>query len=672
MTPRTAPLAETRKATAIVLPIAFLIGLCTMSYEVLWFRILTYFVDNSIHSFAIMLTAFLCGLTVGGLLFSRFIDKRKDPFLFLGMMEIGIALSCMLSIPMIAKSYEMIGEVGKLAGPSWGAEVGTRFAVFSLAMIVPTALMGGAFPLVIRIYSAGSASPGRSIGHVYGVNTIGCVFGSFLAAFVLLPWLGIQNAITAVSFTNLLIGIACIAVGSNLPPRSRGAVCGGSAAAACIVLGSVPGNAFLDVYSHVYPAPANELLYLKENATGTTAVFQDAKRKSQKYLLIDGRGEVSTDYFSMRAFRFLGLLPAFHFPEPKTALIVTFGSGIAAGSIVGIPGITRADCVEICGEAFNAAHFFASENHDVLLDPKIHLIVNDGRNYVLTTEERYDIISADATHPTSSDSWILYTREFYDLCRSRLHAGGIMSQWIPLHGILERDFKTILKTFHSAFPFVAVYYSGGHKTLGHTVLLGSDRPLTIDFAVAEKLFQDARIKEDLGRVNVFSVYDLLNGFMMDEAGIDEFAGPAPLNTDDKPRIIFSKSELQLTPHIGLAPIAKHRKSPYAYLRNADQARGVQIRETVQRNFEAMGYTIEGQILEFEEYKHRMASDPDQPAEVVSKQLDASKALFEQAISKYQTALEINPGDVQTRLLLARAVSEYQSLNAFLETIDHHQ
>jgi len=572
----------------------------------------------------------------------------------------------LVSIPLISRLYELIDWLGKLVGGGWNAEAGIRFAVFSLAMIVPTTLMGGAFPLVVRIYSARSESLGTSVGRVYGVNTIGCVLGSLLAAFVLLPWLGTQHAITAASFTNLLVGVACIVAGSRLPARTAGAVSGGSFGVAVVVAALIPDNAFLGVYSHVYPAPANDLLYLKENVNGTTAVFQDADRKSQKFLLIDGRGEVSTDYFSMRAFRFLGLLPAFHVTEPKRALIVTFGSGIAAGSIVGLPGLQRADCVEICDDAFHAASFFAAENHDVLQSPKIRLIVNDGRNYVLTTDERYDIISADATHPTSSDSWILYTSEFYGLCKNRLTDGGVMSQWIPLHGILERDFKTILKTFHSAFPFVAVYYSGGHKTMGHTVLLGSNRPLSIDFAAAEKLFQNDRIKEDLGRVNVFTVFDLLNGFITDEGGVDELAAGAPLNTDDLPRIIFSKSELMRTPYMGLAPIAPYRKSPLAHIGNVDAARSVQIRQTVERNFEAMGYTIEGQIIEFEERKRRITQDPDHPKR---SELEESRALFEQAISKYQMALEINPDDVQTRQLLTRAVSEYRSLRAFLMTLE---
>ncbi len=286
-------------------------------------------------------------------------------------------------------------------------------------MLLPTALMGGAFPVIGKMYSGNSAAVGKSIGEVYGINTVGGVLGSFAGGFVLLPLWGVQNSITAVSLINICIGFACLLAGSRLQRKTKIIISGNMLLLTGILLLAIPPNTFLNVYNHRYPPPKNTMLYCKENINGTTAVFQDAEKTGQKYLLIDGIGEVSTDYFSMRAFRFLSLLPAFYYPEAKNALIVTFGSGIVAGSIAGLPGLSHVDCVEICKEAFNAARYFAFENHDILDNPKINLIVNDGRNYVLTTDKRYDIISADATHPTSSDSWILYTKEFYELCRKK-------------------------------------------------------------------------------------------------------------------------------------------------------------------------------------------------------------------------------------------------------------
>ena len=655
-------------STVLILIIAALAGFCTMSYEVVWFRVLKFFVDNSIHSFAIMLTTFLFGITVGGFVFSRFIDSRKDPFLFLGFMELGIGLLCILSVPVISQINSLISTLPKVFGESWNGEIAIRFVVFSFAMLLPTMLMGGAFPLISKIYSSSQLLVGKSIGEVYGINTIGGVLGSFAGGFVLIPLLGVQNSIAAVSATNILIGVACFVAGSKLRRPAQFFISGASIVLALILFAAIPRNAFLPVYSARYPPPANTLLYLKENINGTTVVFQDARRPAQKYMLIDNTGEVSTDYFSMRAFRFLALLPALYSAQASDALIVTFGSGIVAGSIAGLPGISHVDCVEICKEAFNAAKNFSSENHDVLNSPKINFIVNDGRNYVLTTGKRYDIISADATHPTSSDSWILYTKEFYELCGKRLTDKGVMCQWIPLHGILERDYRIILNTFHKVFPFVAVYYSGGYKTIGHTVLLGSKSPMAIDFGRAQALLQDTQIKDDLAQLNIYSVYDFLNGFLMDQDALPTFAGNVPVNTDDKPRIIFSKFELEKKPYMGLSPIIKNRKSIFSILCNLNPDSALAVQQKVERNFEAMGHVLEGQILEYKEATLRMAQDFSRSKAEIVKNLDESKAIFEQIISCYNAALQLDPEDYNTKFLLMRVSSEYDYLNSFLNAL----
>jgi spermidine synthase len=658
-----------RTTIVLVLLIAAAAGFCTMSYEVLWFRILKYFVDNSIHSFAIMLTTFLFGLTLGGFLFSRFIDFRKDLFLVLGYMEICIGFLCIISIPLISETNIMITELNKLLGTDWSGEIAIRFITFSAAMLLPTALMGGAFPVFSKIYSKDPATVGKSMGEVYGINTIGGVLGSFAGGFILIPLFGVQDSITAVSLTSIIIGLCCLIAGSRIRRLLKIIISAGCVISAGALLFIIPQNAFLTVYTSRYPPPNNEMLYCKETINGTATVFQDAGQNRQRYLLIDGTGEVSTDYFSMRAFRFLGLLPALYSPEAKNALIVTFGSGIVAGSITDLPGISHVDCIEICNEAFNAARYFTLENHDVLHNPKINLIVNDGRNYVLTTDKRYDIISADATHPTSSDSWLLYTKEFYKLCKNKLTDDGIMCQWIPLHGILERDYKTILSTFQTVFPYAAVYYSGGHKTIGHTVLLGSKKPMRIDFGKAEKLFQDKLTREDLERVNVFTAYDLLNCFIMDQDGMREYAGTAPVNTDDRPCIVFSKFKLHDNPYMGISSLIRYRKSISAQLYGTDNDTTAQVKRTVDKNFDAMSNSIEGQILEFEEYTMRMKQDFNQPNEAIVKNLNSSKALFEQAIARYKKAMSLNPDDFHTGYLLNRASDEYTYLMSFLEKMN---
>jgi spermidine synthase len=677
LAPGSAPVPASSPASnhpRVALVLAAWMGTSTLAYEVLWTRVLKYFVDTSIYSFAIILSAFLAGLALGSAVVSRRVDSRRDVLALLGTIALGIGVSSELSIPVVAHTSALAGALDAQVGTSWGAAVVTRFVAFSVALILPTALLGSGFPVLARLGAGAgegegeAALFGQAMGRLYGANTAGGVAGSLVGGFVLLPWLGVQKSLLVVSALNVGVGVALI-VASRLGRNAKAGVGVGGAAVFGVVVAAIRPDALLAIYSEHYAPPNHELLYLGENVNGTTAVFRDVPRPGaapRTYLVIDGRGEVSTDYFSMRAFRFLGLLPAFYAAKSERALIVTFGSGIVAGSIAGLPAVKEADCVEICGEAFHAAHFFGAENHDVLANPKIHFVVNDGRNYLLTTPKTYDIISADATHPTSGDSWILYTKEFYDLCAAKLDDGGVMSQWIPMHGVREADFKTLLKTFHAAFPFVAVYYSGGFKAAGHVVLVGSKSPLRIDVHRAERLFADDRVREDLARVNVLGLPDLFNGFFFDESAVNAFVGDAPINTDDKPVVAFSTPEVTLAPSSWLAPIAKYRMSIYPALSGMDPEMAPGVETGLKSSFDGTTYAIQGQVLEAEEYAARMAIDLDHPDARTQAELGRSFTMLTEVVATYENALRVNPHDAQTTYLRTHAIAEMRSLRSMLQ------
>jgi spermidine synthase len=664
------PSAPGNKFTDIILIplVALLAGFCTMGCEIVWTRILKYFIDNSIQSFSIILTTFLTGLALGGYIFSRFADSRKTLLVFLGLLEAGIGLLCLLSVPAITHANTLIAALNTVFGKGFNAELGIRFLVFSSAILLPTMLMGGVFPLVSKLYVKNISGAGRSVGEIYAINTIGAVCGSLAGGFVFVPLFGVQMSISFIGFCNIALGVLCVANAPAIRQKSRIIVAGSMVVAAGLLFAVTPRNAFLNVYDFRSAAPDYKMLYLRENINGTAAVFQETRQNGNKYMLIDGIGEVSTDYFSMRAFRMLGLLPALYSPAAKNALVVTFGSGIAAGSIANLPGIESVECIEICKGAFNAARSFSQENHDVLNNPRIRFIVNDGRNYLFTARKQYDMISADASHPTSSDSWVLYTKEFYELCRARLSDNGVMCQWIPLRGILEKDYKTILNTFRSVFPSMTLWYSGGYKAIGHTILCGSKKPMKIDMARAEVIMADSRIKSDLEQVNIFSLQDVFNCFVMDQDSIALFTGPAALNTDDKPVVIFSKAELWDKPFIGLRSMMHFRKDIYSDLFDMDSVKSAQVRQVTDKNFEAMGHSIEAQILEFEEFVMRMNFDPRQPENILAPNLSRSRAILRKVLTLYTSALELNENDAHTRYLLGRDYSEYRAIVAYLDRV----
>jgi spermidine synthase len=645
----------------IVLAVAVVAGASAMAYEVLWFRVLTVFVDTSIHSFAIMLTAFLGGLAAGSYGFSRFADTRRDPLLFLGALEVSVGPSCLLAIPLVARLTRLVAAATAILGTTPAAEIASRFLAFSVALLVPTALMGAALPAMSRIVARETAPVGRAMAVLYGAHTAGGVLGALGAGFSMLPALGVQASLVVVSTAEALAGCVCVLAAPTATWQGRRTVAAACAVAFAVVVASIPHDALLSIYSERYAPPAHELLYLRENVSGTTAVFREAGR-DRRYLLIDGRGEVSTDHFSMRAFRLLALLPAFYAPSPKNALVVTFGSGIVAGSIASLPGLEHAECVEICAEALEAAKYFAPENHDVLANPKIRFVIDDGRNYLLTTHETYDIISADATHPASGDSWVLYTREFYEQCAQHLTDRGVMSQWLPMHGLSERDFLSVAETFHAAFPFVALYYAGGFKTMGHVVLLGSNQPLRIHVPSAEALFLSEPARTDLESVNVFGLPDLFSGFVTDQEGLEALAGGVPLNTDDKPVVVFSSGGRRER-HMGLGSLVGVRKSIFPALTAMEEPMASQVRSALEGTFAATGLALEAQILEGQEYAQRTALDLDHPTADLRLELARDREMLEQVLRKYGAALEANPRDAETRYLMLHAAAEYRSLEA---------
>ena len=196
-----------------------------------------------------------------------------------------------------------------------------------------------------------------------------------------------------------------------------------------------------------------ELVFYQEGAEGVITVEQqtDGFRK----MALNGGGQVPTDYSSLQIFRLLGHLPLLLHPDPQEVLVVSLGGGIALGGAAQYEP-RRITCVELVPEVIDAARaHFGEFNHHVLENPtawNIELVIDDGRNFLLSSRDTYQIITGDATHPTSADSWVLYTKEFYELCRARLSADGIMAQWLPFHGLPPDDYQTIVRTFQHVFP----------------------------------------------------------------------------------------------------------------------------------------------------------------------------------------------------------------------------
>ena len=495
-------------------------GFTALGYEVVWTRLLSIFSLGATFSFTIMLTTFLVGLALGGALMARRVDSSERPFVLFGTLELGIGVAAILMLFVFAKLPTILASL--TATDTFGKLIYVEFFSAAFTMLVPTMLMGAIFPVAARLYSAGpspgAGAPGEPIGQragrLYALNTLGSALGAFAAGFVLIPTLGLQRTALTLALANLALGAAVLLM---VPPVPRLRLGSGLAVAVVAALLLPPG-----IYLGFREGTPPSLVFYREGVDATVSVFEVAD-PPLKISFVNGRSEVPTDKYSMHTFYLLGHLPALLRPQAQSALMISFGNGIATGAM-SRHSIPHIQAVELVAEQVAAAQLYQKENRGVLDYPGLKLTIEDGRNYLMRSDEQFDIITADATHPVNSSSWALFTREFYGLVRQRLISDGVFVQWLPFHDLSSQDFRNIVRTFQSIFPHTSLWYTGGT----HSFLVATPQPLTrADVAALGSQIVAEGIADDLGDGQA-----LARDFMMDETGVAQYAASAQVVTDD--------------------------------------------------------------------------------------------------------------------------------------------
>lgn len=548
-------------------------GFASLAYEVLWTRALLFFLGwFAVYAFTIILTTFLFGIALGSALFPLFFKSTRRLVIGFGIIEIAIGVFGAFSVAVFGGLFELIRSLEHaLAYDNWWrfifARAGGSFAV----VLLPTFLMGLAFPVASAIYARAGKGYGRTVGNVYAANTVGAILGSLLAGFLLLPVLGVARSIAAVSLINLLIG------GVVLFLRSRGTAYRTAGAVVLLaVIAGGGGNLVLSkgrpmvLQSRHFKNPDRkmELLYADEGATASLAVLLD-KDSGHFELNINGESTAYTTYTDMQVHLMLSHTPLLLAERPEKVLVIGFGMGSTSYGAVLYPTVKSVHCVELVPKEVETAPYFRNVNHGVLDDPKFDLIIDDGRTYVFTTEERYDLISFNAIHPSHSPA--LYTSDFYEQCRRKMTDDGLICAWVPTNSFTELQFQILLKTFLSVFPQSSLWYVNPN----HLVLIGALGPLRVDFDRFLKTAAQPEVRRDLARYTMEDPYRLLAYHLMDDEALDRYTRNIPVNSDDKPYLEYSR-ELYTRPEI-IDAMLYHRSSVFPDLDVAGEGGAVEER-----------------------------------------------------------------------------------------------
>ena len=570
-------------------------GFCALAYEVLWTRIMVFFLGSTTYAFATMLAAFLFGIALGSMVFSRWVDRIKQPIAIFGIIQVGIGLFALIMMPAFEELYGMSRAFQSTFG-------GSRFwAFFScfLVMCLPTFLMGASFPLVTKIYTGNARQLGRSIGNIYAINTIGSILGAFCAGFILIPLLGIRPSIVLTVALNTGIGCLLVLRGEQRTETGRSLLQGIgigmpvlNAGLALILLLTVNQPVFLKSAIFKTQRPGDTLVDYNEEVDATVTTLKDDEGVYRLY--VDTNQAADASRWDSPSHRVIAHLPLLLHPRPKQALVVGFGMGLTSHSITQ-HGV-RVDAVELSSGVISAAQkYFTHVNENVFENPLFNYRLNDGRNHILMTKTKYDMISTGIIHPlVSAGSSNIYTEDFYRLCRRILNEDGIMCQWVPLHRLPEAHYKMIVRTFIEVFPQTTLWYK---YTPDFVILIGTLEPLRVDYKNFTARAQIASIRDGLAADDLDGM-SLLDSFMMGPEAVREYVGTGPIHTDNRPRLEFFRgADLVGTTTQNVKGMAEYRERVLPYLTNygSTLAEKKAVRERLDTYFRATQKLIRGQI-----------------------------------------------------------------------------
>lgn len=524
------PILSSRARRLILIGFA-ISGVTSLSYEVLWTRSLVFYLGNSTYAFSTMLTAFLVGIAIGGYLIRFLVDRSKHPTRLFAWIQIGIGVTAAAAMPLFLKAVysswlqDWFGTVNS----DWEMVIVMRFVVSLMVMLIPTILIGATFPLVGKLLLRGVDHAGEDVGRAYAVNAVGNIVGAMLPALALIPLLGIHRGILIMATANVAVGlvILCYTGGSRSRWRHLAPL------TAC----GIAIGVFTLKPSAQYPSntqgPEDEVLYYKEGMSATTKVYINHTTRA-KHISVDGIS-IGGSYAGINdKQQWLAHLPKLLMNEYQTELSVGLGSGILIGESARHQKLEKITCVEIAPTVLEGARFFKEENDGILDSPRAEIIIDDGVNFLLTTSNKYDIISTDAkTQPEYGVNGVFFSKEYYTLMRDHLNPGGIAIQWIPLH-YPPNVFQTIIKTCTSVFPHVQLWYVGRNF-----FIVASNHKVIIDTnSIAKKLKDPAQPFDGLRKLGITAPEELLSHFVAAEDVLREETKGSQINTIERPIVEF--------------------------------------------------------------------------------------------------------------------------------------
>jgi spermidine synthase len=553
-------------------------GFCALAAQVIWTRILSLLLGASTYTFSLILAVFLVGLGIGSSLGSILAKNVVRPRTALGWCQ-------MLNVGAMAWSAYMLME----SLPYWPINTSISSSIwynFQLdlarafwAVLPGPILWGASFPLALAGVARRGEDPGRLVGGVYAANTVGAIAGSIVSSLILVYWFGSQRAQQVLMVVSGVAGLLLLAPAElrsvETDSGRRHTLRWMAPAALVIALGvaaflvrtvpTIPGILVAyGRYAATWLGQQGDIFYVGEGLSSSVAVSRFSGVMNYHNA---GKVQASSQPQDMRLQRMLGHFTTLVPKSPKKVLVIGCGAGATAGAVSidqHVESLIIAEIEPLVPRV--VSEHFGEHNFHVVRNPKTHVVIDDARHYLLTTDETFDAITSDPLDPWVKGAATLYTKEFFELAKSKLNPGGTVTLFVQLYESTPEAVKSEIGTFFDVFPH-GVIWGNTHQGRGYdTVLMGTVDPPTFNVDEWEARINSpayATVKDSLREISIYSAVDLFGNYAGRASDMKAYLADAQINHDRDLR-------LQYLAGLGLnlyqsgpiyADILRHRKYP---------------------------------------------------------------------------------------------------------------
>lgn len=527
----------------LLLGVSLVTGAASFIYEIGWIRMLSLVLGSSTHSFELMLSAFILGLAGGGLWIHRRIDSLAAPLRFLAAVQVLMGGCALITLPLYSGSFTvmqwLIASLPKSAGGYFLFNLASHG--IALAVMLPATFCAG---MTLPLITASLLREGygeRSIGAVYGANTVGGICGVFLAVHFGLAYLGLKWLIVAGASLDMALGCLLYWKGAK---RGEGRRLAPAALAGLCAFAAIVPFARLDPYrmaSGVYRSaelvtPENrEILYRKDGKTATVNVVRSpdgivsisTNGKPDAAIDMAPVGNANSDEDTMTL---LGAIPLLLKPGAQAAANIGFGAGLTTHTLLTSPVIRVVDTIEIEEAMVEGAQHFRPRVELAFSDPRSRIHYDDAKAFFAAGGMKYDIIISEPSNPWVSGVAGLFSTEFYRTVRKNLAPDGIFAQWLQLYELDDELAASVFKAVAENFSDYAVYAMTDTNFIvvaGNGVIPSALSPVPLAYPP---------FAEGLRRIEVRGLQDIEARLLGRKKTLQPFIDgyPVPVNSDFHP------------------------------------------------------------------------------------------------------------------------------------------